>query len=77
MVECETSFLMRAVVYGLDHARTRIASWIADYNEQRLHPALGYLTPEAMSAISPQDAIVCATLTSSADRMLLHTRQTE
>ena len=35
MVECETSFLMRAVVYGLDHARTRIASWIADYNEQR------------------------------------------
>jgi transposase InsO family protein len=31
--------------FGLDHARTRIASWVADYNEQRPHSALGYLTP--------------------------------
>jgi transposase InsO family protein len=26
---------------GLDHARTRITAWIADYNEQRPHSATG------------------------------------
>jgi putative transposase len=68
--------LNESLFFGLDHARTRIASWIADYNEQRPHSALGYLAPARYAPISPQHAIVCATLTSSADRMLLHPRYT-
>ena len=40
----ETLFL------GLDHARTRIAEWADDYNRQRPHSALGYLTPAAYAA---------------------------
>jgi hypothetical protein len=35
---------------GLDHARTRIADWADDYNGQRSHSALGYLTPAAYAA---------------------------
>jgi len=35
---------------GLDHARERIAHWIADYNLRRPHSALGYLTPAAYAA---------------------------
>jgi putative transposase len=30
----------KSLFFGLDHARTRIASWVADYNEQRPHSAL-------------------------------------
>ena len=40
----ETLFL------GLDHARTRIATWIEDYNHRRPHSALGYNTPTAYAA---------------------------
>jgi putative transposase len=40
----ETLFL------GLDHARTRIIDWADDYNRQRPHSALGYLTPAAYAA---------------------------
>ncbi|MHC2390838.1 putative transposase [Bradyrhizobium liaoningense] len=40
----ETLFL------GLDHARNRIAEWADDYNRQRPHSALGYLTPAAYAA---------------------------
>jgi putative transposase len=68
--------LNESLFFGLDHARTRIANWIADYNEQRPHSALGYLTPARTPPTSPQHAIVCATPTSSADRMLLHPRNT-
>jgi transposase InsO family protein len=42
--------LNESLFFGLDHARTRIASWIADYNEQRPHSALGYLTPARYAA---------------------------
>jgi putative transposase len=42
--------LNESLFFGLDHARTRIASWIADYNEQRPHSALGYLTPARHAA---------------------------
>jgi len=35
---------------GLDHARERIAHWIADYNMRRPHSALGYLTPAVYAA---------------------------
>lgn len=38
---------------GLDHARTKIAAWVDDYNERRPHSALGYLTPTAYAANLP------------------------
>jgi len=59
---------------GLDHARTRIAEWADDYNRQRPHSALGYFTRRPTPPASPQHATGCATPTSSADRMLLHSR---
>ena len=48
----ETLFL------GLAHARERIAAWISDFNTDRPHSALGYLTPAAHAA----------TLTATGDR---------
>jgi putative transposase len=51
--------LNESLFFGLDHARTRIASWIADYNEQRPHSALGYLAP----------ARYAANLTATCDRL--------
>jgi transposase InsO family protein len=51
--------LNESLFFGLDHARTRIASWIAEYNEQRPHSALGYLTP----------ARYAANLTATCDRL--------
>jgi putative transposase len=51
--------LNESLFFGLDHARTSIASWIADYNEQRPHSALGYLTP----------ARYAANLTATCDRL--------
>ena len=42
--------LNESLFFGLDHARTRIADWANDYNEQRPHSALGYLTPAAYAA---------------------------
>jgi hypothetical protein len=36
--------------FSLDHARTKIANWAGDYNGQRPHSALGYLTPAAYAA---------------------------
>jgi transposase InsO family protein len=40
----ETLFL------DLDDARTKIAAWVADYNLERPHSALAYLTPAAYAA---------------------------
>jgi len=60
--------LNESLFFGLDHAGTKIADWADDYNGQRPHSALGYLTPPT----SPQHAIGCATRTSSADRTLLY-----
>ena len=34
----------------LDHARSALARWVADYNESRPHSALGYATPAAYAA---------------------------
>jgi len=42
--------LIESLFFGLDHARTKIAEWADDYNEQRPHSALGYLTPAAYAA---------------------------
>ena len=41
----ETLFL------GLRHARARLATWAADYNTERPHSGLGYLTPAAQAAL--------------------------
>ena len=61
---------------GLDHTRTKITTWVDDYKQRRPHSALGYLTPAAYAANLSATRIVCATPTSSADRMLLHPRPT-
>jgi transposase InsO family protein len=42
--------LNESLFLGLDHARTKIATWIDDYNQRRPHSALGYLTPAAYAA---------------------------
>jgi putative transposase len=42
--------LNETLFFGLDHARTRITDWAEDYNDQRPHSALGYLTPAAYAA---------------------------
>lgn len=36
--------------FGLDHARTKIAAWVDDYNLRLLHSALGYIPPAAYAA---------------------------
>jgi putative transposase len=36
--------------FSFDHARARIAAWVDDYNGQRPHSSLGYLTPAAYAA---------------------------
>ena len=58
--------LNESLFLDLDHARSRIANWIDDYNQRRPRSALGYLTP-------------CDRLRnpiSSAARPLLHPRRT-
>ena len=35
---------------GRDHARAVVADWVADYNAERPHSALGYRTPAAFAA---------------------------
>ena len=35
---------------GLEHAGTAICAWVADYNKERPHSALGYETPPAFVA---------------------------
>jgi putative transposase len=37
--------LNESLFFGLDHARSAIADWVADYNTFRPHSSLGYLTP--------------------------------
>lgn len=51
--------LNESLFLGLDHARSRIAHWVTDYNQRRPHSALGYLTPAAYAA----------TLTATSDRL--------
>ena len=42
--------LNETLFFGLDHARAKIADWVGDYNSQRPHSSLGYLTPAAYAA---------------------------
>ena len=41
----ETLFL------GLRHAQAKLATWATDYNTERPHSGLGYLTPTAQAAL--------------------------
>ena len=42
--------LNESLFFGLDHARSAIAEWAADYNTARPHSSLAYLTPAAFAA---------------------------
>ena len=42
--------LNETLFFDLDDARAKIAAWVADYNLQRPHSSLGYLTPAAYAA---------------------------
>jgi putative transposase len=42
--------LNETLFFGLDQARSVIAAWVADYNADRPHSALGYQTPAAYAA---------------------------
>jgi putative transposase len=42
--------LNETLFFGLDHARDALAAWVADYNTERPHSALGYATPAAFAA---------------------------
>jgi transposase InsO family protein len=42
--------LNERLFFSLDDARRQISAWIADYNHQRPHSSLGYLTPVAFAA---------------------------
>jgi len=46
----KTELLNETQFFDLDHARTAIALWAADYNESRPHSALGYIPPTAYAA---------------------------
>ncbi len=42
--------LNETLFMSLDHARTAIAAWAEDYNQERPHSSLGYETPAAFAA---------------------------
>lgn len=42
--------LNETLFFGLDHARSAVARWVADYNLDRPHSALGYQAPATFAA---------------------------
>ncbi|MDQ2764403.1 MAG: integrase core domain-containing protein, partial [Pseudomonadota bacterium] len=42
--------LNETLFFDLDYARAKIADWVTDFNLQRPHSSLGYLTPAAFAA---------------------------
>lgn len=42
--------LNETLFQNINHAREKIADWVADYNQTRPHSTLGYLTPAAFAA---------------------------
>ncbi len=40
--------LNETLFFDLDHARAKIANWVADYNLQRPHSSLKYMTPRGL-----------------------------
>lgn len=43
--------LNESLFFGLDHARSAIAEWVAEYNNARPHSSQGYATPVAFARI--------------------------
>jgi len=43
--------LNESLFFGLDHARSAIAEWVADFNTARPHSSLGYQTPTANAEV--------------------------
>ena len=43
-------FLNETLFFSLDDARSKIAEWVTDYNDQRPHSSLKYQTPAAYAA---------------------------
>ena len=43
--------LNESLFFGLDHARSAIADWVADFNTARPHSSLGYQTPAAYAEV--------------------------
>jgi putative transposase len=66
--------LNETLFFGLDHARSGVARWVADYTERRPHRAFATRLRPTMRLPSPQRPIDRATPTSSADRPLLPRR---
>jgi putative transposase len=66
--------LNETIFYDLDHARSALARWAADYNRRRPHSALGYLTPAAFAETFTATGERLRNPTSSADRPLLRRR---
>uniref|UniRef100_UPI0028F0AAE5 integrase core domain-containing protein n=1 Tax=Bradyrhizobium sp. SZCCHNS2005 TaxID=3057303 RepID=UPI0028F0AAE5 len=44
-------FLNETLFFGLDDARRKLASWVADYNGERPHSSLKYAPPVPYAAI--------------------------
>ena len=42
--------LNETLFFDLDDACVKLAAWVRDYNDQRPHSALGYITPAAYAA---------------------------
>lgn len=70
-------FLNEAASFGLDPGEAKITASAEDYNSQRPHSSLRYLTPAAYARRQSQGNARSAALPrpSSADRTLLHPRQ--
>ena len=54
--------LNETLFFGLDHARSAVARWVADYNLERPHSSLSYQAPAAFAAFAAQ-------LTAMGDRL--------
>jgi putative transposase len=66
--------LNETLFFDLDDARAKITAWIADYNGDRPHSSLKYLTPGAYAATFTATGDRLRNPTNSADRPLLHLR---
>jgi len=43
--------LNESLFFGIGHARSAVAAWVADYNAERPHSSLGYATPADFARI--------------------------
>ncbi len=49
--------LNEQVFVSLDDARRKIGTWREEYNRERPHSSLGYLTPEAFAALTTSEPV--------------------